>query len=381
MTDHRSTRERREQIVKVALELLADQSVELLSTRAIALRMGLSQPAIFRHFRTRDDLLQGVVAHAREGLADLAARELAGRAGGLRDLRALVRALFDHVQRHPGLPRILFHDASGAGQPQLRAMLHALVDMQRTLMAELVRAGQREGEIPDTVAPEHAGQLFVALLQGTLLQWRLAGAPQDPSPDGLAIRAEVLIAFLQGVLRAGEPMPTGHPSMPDCHAPVPSVQPPPHAGHAGHAGLVQLDVRPILASGTDPLLAILAALKTVASDGMLQVIAPFRPAPLLVLLTDQGFRCEALLLGPGMWQVEVLGPKAPEVADLRELEAPEPMEQVLLRSSRLLPGQSLLARVPRTPTLLLPRLAERGLVATPCLQPDGSALLHVRRPG
>jgi AcrR family transcriptional regulator/uncharacterized protein (DUF2249 family) len=381
MTDHRSTEERRQQIVQVALELLADQSVELLSTRAIALRMGLSQPAIFRHFRTRDDLLEGVVAHAREGLADLAARALAGRSGGLRDLSALVRALFDHVQRHPGLPRILFHDASGAGHPQLRAMLHALVDMQRTLVAELVRAGQREGEIPDTVAPEPAGQLFVALLQGTLLQWRLAGAPQDPSPDGLTMRAEVLITFLQGVLRAGEPKqtePTGLPSMPDCHAPIPSVQLPPHAGHAG---LVQLDVRPILASGTDPLHAILAALKTVAADGMLQVIAPFRPAPLLALLTDQGFRCEALLLGPALWQVEVLGPDATDVVDLRELEAPEPMEQVLLRSSRLLAGQSLLARVPRTPTLLLPRLAERGLVATPCLQPDGSALLHVRRLG
>jgi TetR/AcrR family transcriptional regulator len=377
MTDHRPTQERREQIVQVALELLADQSVELLSTRAIALRMGLSQPAIFRHFRTRDELLEGVVAHAREGLADLAARELAGRSGGLRDLSALVRALFCHVQRHPGLPRILFHDASGAGHPQLRAMLHALVDMQRTLVAELVRAGQREGEIPDTVAPEHAGQLFVALLQGTLLQWRLAGAPQDPGPDGLTMRAEVLIAFLQGVLRAGEPTSTGHPSMPDCHAPVPSVQPP---THAGHAGLVQLDVRPILATGTDPLHAILAALQTVAPDGMLQVIAPFRPAPLLALLTGQGFRCEAILLGSALWQVEVLGPDAPEVADLRELEAPEPLEQVLLRSSRLLPGQSLLARVPRMPALVLPLLAERGLHATPCPQPDGSALLHVRRP-
>jgi uncharacterized protein (DUF2249 family) len=145
-------------------------------------------------------------------------------------------------------------------------------------------------------------------------------------------------------------------------------------------GIERLDVRPILAAGTDPLQAILAALGGVAPDGMLQVVAPFRPAPLLALLSSRGYRCEAREDSPGTWAVEIRGPAAPEVLDFRDLEAPGPLEHVLRHTAALPAGGVLLARVPRMPMLLLPRLTERGLVATPCAQPDGSALLHVRKP-
>jgi hypothetical protein len=55
-----------------------------------------------------------------------------------------------------------------------------------------------------------------------------------------------------------------------------------------------LDVRPILASGGEPLSAILAAAESIPVGGSLVVIAPFEPVPLFGALRQMGFSHESV---------------------------------------------------------------------------------------
>jgi len=76
---------------------------------------------------------------------------------------------------------------------------------------------------------------------------------------------------------------------------------------------------------------------------------------------------------------EVLGNQKPEIVDLRDFEAPGPMEKVLLACSDLGAGEFFLARVPRVPNLLFPHLESRGLRWWVHEEADQSALLLVGR--
>jgi hypothetical protein len=69
-----------------------------------------------------------------------------------------------------------------------------------------------------------------------------------------------------------------------------------------------------------------------------------------------------------------------QVLDLRELEAPGPLEHVLLRVASLGAGDSFVAWTPRVPQLLLPKLLERGCQYLLESAPDGSALVYIERP-
>ncbi len=75
----------------------------------------------------------------------------------------------------------------------------------------------------------------------------------------------------------------------------------------------------------------------------------------------------------------VLGTRKPDMVDLRELEAPEPMEKVLLACSQLDAGDFFLAHLPRVPTLLFPHLETRGLNWWVHEEEDHSALLLIRK--
>lgn len=55
-----------------------------------------------------------------------------------------------------------------------------------------------------------------------------------------------------------------------------------------------LDVRPMLASGVEPLSEILAAADRIPVGGSLIVVAPFEPVPLFGALRQMGFSHESL---------------------------------------------------------------------------------------
>ncbi|MFI0168157.1 TetR/AcrR family transcriptional regulator [Streptomyces sp. NPDC017095] len=81
----------REEIKKHAWEQIATAGASALSLNAIAKRMGLSGPALYRYFAGRDDLIAELVRDAYRGLAEtLRARAEAG--AGLRGLAHALRA-------------------------------------------------------------------------------------------------------------------------------------------------------------------------------------------------------------------------------------------------------------------------------------------------
>ena len=60
-----------------------------------------------------------------------------------------------------------------------------------------------------------------------------------------------------------------------------------------------LDVRPILAMGEEPFGAILAAADLLPEGGVLELTAPFEPAPLYRVLAGRGFAHVTEVRGPG----------------------------------------------------------------------------------
>jgi AcrR family transcriptional regulator len=192
------TAERRDQIVLATLALLERQPVGAITTRAIADEVGISQPALFRHFDSREALLAAVVAYSRGVLRDEAEAAFATGGGWSATADALASVVMEHVAAYPGLPRLLFYDLSARGDSPAHASLAGLVAMQAGLVAELVRSGQRAGDVPPQVDAEAAGRLFVAGLQGAIAQW-LGQAELDP---GLA---RSMVRMWVAAVRAGEP--------------------------------------------------------------------------------------------------------------------------------------------------------------------------------
>jgi TusA-related sulfurtransferase len=69
--------------------------------------------------------------------------------------------------------------------------------------------------------------------------------------------------------------------------------------------------------------------------------------------------------------------KAPEVVDLRGLEPPEPLVNILLTCSRMKRDEEFLVHLPHVPNPLFPHLEAREMEWRVFEQTDGSALVLI----
>lgn len=97
----------REQIAETALSLMGEVGLDALSTRALAAKLGVKQPALYWHFKSRRDLLDAMNNLMLSGLSASRAprheEDLMGfLARGAREFRAALCAHRDGARLHAG---------------------------------------------------------------------------------------------------------------------------------------------------------------------------------------------------------------------------------------------------------------------------------------
>ncbi len=357
---------RKQQIAEAALRLLAETPLPKLGTRALARELGITQPAIFRHFRSREDILVAAVDHARETLADELSQHSQCLAEPKRGIAALAGTLLDFAETYPGLPRLLFADGT-EDFPKLRAALNRMISMQNQLLVHWLEQGRDAGALR-SVDTQAAATLFIGMIQGLVLEWRRTGRP-----TGLRARADrVLAIWNAGVWRDDAS------DAKEIDRDAPASRREGQTGKKRSCGVDvefrEIDVRPHLDAGVDPLGVILDILKTLAPGAALHVAAPFEPRPLVRLLEAKGHVLDAARLSDGSWSLIVVVDGLSAVRDLRELESPEPLQAVLEESAVQRPY---VARLPRYPRALEPLLRERGLLFRILETSDRSSVLWI----
>jgi AcrR family transcriptional regulator len=114
----------RAEILAATVKLLDETgSVEAVSMRAIALRVGRSTPLIYEHFTTRDELLIAAARHALDDMGTAVDAALVDESDVAQRLRRRAHAYVDFALRHPEPYRILFMDRRFSTGTQLSQLL------------------------------------------------------------------------------------------------------------------------------------------------------------------------------------------------------------------------------------------------------------------
>ncbi|WP_324780208.1 TetR/AcrR family transcriptional regulator [Thiobacillus sedimenti] len=172
---HLPADERRAATVEAVVDLAAEQNPSEITTTAIAKRMGLTQGALFRHFPTKDAILQAVMSWVTERLLARVDKAARGVESPIAALEAIFMAHIDFVSEHPGVPRMLFGELQRPGDSLPKRMVQTLVHHYGERLRRLLEAGKTQGELYPDLDVDAAIVQFVGSIQGLVMQSLLAG--------------------------------------------------------------------------------------------------------------------------------------------------------------------------------------------------------------
>ena len=174
-TAYLSADERREVTVETVIDLAAEQNPTDITTGAIAKRMGVTQGALFRHFPSKDAILQAVMEWVSERLLTRIDKATSAAASPLDALEAAFTAHIEFISEHPGVPRMLFGELQRAEQTVAKRMAHTLIQRYGERLGRLVAEGKEGGELAATLDDKAAVTLFIGTIQGLVMQSLIAG--------------------------------------------------------------------------------------------------------------------------------------------------------------------------------------------------------------
>jgi AcrR family transcriptional regulator len=168
---------RREQAIRVVLDLAAGDSPDRITTARISEAMGLSTGALFRHFPDKDALWEAALHWATSELDASFTRCEANDTSP----RAVLRSIFDghlaFVRAHPGVPRLIFAELQRPDDTAAKQVVRDFLKAYARRLAGWIRRGQNAGEIDAGIDPPAAAALFIGSIQGLVMQSLLAADP------------------------------------------------------------------------------------------------------------------------------------------------------------------------------------------------------------
>ena len=170
-----SAEDRRAATVQAVVDLAAEQNPAEITTTAIADRMGLTQGALFRHFPTKDAILQATMSWVSERLLASVDKAAESGASPAAALEAMFMTHIDFVSKHPGVPRMLFGELQRSDETLAKRMVQTLIRQYEQRLRRLMEAGKAQGELSAELDVDAAAVLFIGTIQGLVMQSLLAG--------------------------------------------------------------------------------------------------------------------------------------------------------------------------------------------------------------
>lgn len=94
------------------------------TTARIAADVGISEPALYRHFENKREILLAALAQIGAQLIAHTTSAAAGSAGDVERIRLMSAAFYDFVMSHPEETRVLFDAVSAARDQEMRRALN-----------------------------------------------------------------------------------------------------------------------------------------------------------------------------------------------------------------------------------------------------------------
>lgn len=193
---------RRRQIMDAAVRCFAREGFHRTTMQDIVRETGLSAGAIYRYYRSKEDIVAAIAAehHAAEAaaFAEVCASDDAGAA--LRHLAGVSLGHLADPQEQQWRRVTVQVWGEALRDERVMGIVRAGLDEPVAILAALFRRGQRDGTLPLELDPDGAARVCASIFQGLVLQqaW-------DPKldVDGYIAAVRTLIGAL--VRPAGQP--------------------------------------------------------------------------------------------------------------------------------------------------------------------------------
>lgn len=192
MAQKLDTEIRQEQIAQAALAVIARYGLRRLNIAQVARLVGVVPSAVYRHFASKDAIVDTVMGLVRERLLENVRAVTGAVSDPFEQLRLLLKRHVQFIAENHALPRVIFSEEVYEGRPGRRRAMFRTIQEYLDRVADIIRKGQTDGRIRTDVDASTVAVMFLGLIQPAAILCHMSEGSFDVT--GHTDRAWVIFA-------------------------------------------------------------------------------------------------------------------------------------------------------------------------------------------
>lgn len=176
------TGERKDQILQTLAQMLENPAGEKVTTAALAARLKVSEAALYRHFRGKAEMFEGLIEFIESSVFTLVNQIGEREEQSLVQVRKVLTVLLQFGEKNPGMTRVMVGDALVFENDRLLTRMNQFFDrIESQLRQSLRAAAEAAGSTTPTVDANAQASVLTAFAVGRLQRYARSGFKRSPT--------------------------------------------------------------------------------------------------------------------------------------------------------------------------------------------------------
>lgn len=174
---------RKEQILLALAKMLEEKPGGLITTAALAAKVGVSEAALYRHFPSKARMFEGLIDFIEDTLFSRINRIMREDLPVSEQCERVLLLVLTFAEKNPGISRIMNGDALSGETERLRVRVSQVFEKLDTLLKQLFREAEVRDGTRTTITVSASTALLTGIIEGKIAQYIRSDFRRLPTAD------------------------------------------------------------------------------------------------------------------------------------------------------------------------------------------------------
>ena len=175
---------RQKEILDAAVNIISEKGIQNLTIKNLSKEIGFSEPAIYRHFESKIDILLTILSVFENKMREHNNLIDSETNSSLEQLYLIFKNHFNNFSKNSALASVIFSEEIFQDDKRLSEKIYSIMRYNFEFIKSIIKRGQEEKEIRSDIDAEQLIIVIMGSLRLIIKKWTLSNYSFDLKKDG-----------------------------------------------------------------------------------------------------------------------------------------------------------------------------------------------------
>jgi len=176
--------ERQTEIINRSIDIIATKGIQGLTIKNLSKEIGISEPAIYRHFESKTDILLTILKNFEELSSFMNEAMKGGNGSAISKIEFMFTKIIEIFAQEPSHISVIFSEEIFKNEKILKEKIVEIMSSKVRAIEDILKEGQNKGEVRTDIDNKTLALIVVGALRFMVKQWDLKDQHENLLPDG-----------------------------------------------------------------------------------------------------------------------------------------------------------------------------------------------------